>query len=296
MLLNTLFHDMPLNERGRDFVVGDIHGHAALLDHLLTVVAFDPSADRLIALGDLIDRGPDGRKLLERVRDEPWFYSLRGNHEAMLMSARYGAFNFEVWEDNGGGWGRDLSPEEHEHLAAIAAGLPLAMALPLPDGRRIGLIHAELHPRHVWQDLEDLRIVLNSETLDGAGSWLESAALWGRTRIHAAAMAHAGAKGGLTSLERETLQRALEPVAGIDQIISGHTILRRRQPLSASNLLFIDTGAFQPTGRLTLVEPLTRRYWQTRYIRTGAVGVIRRSGSCLPAPLCLKAVIPAQPQ
>lgn len=30
MLLNTLFHDMPLDERGRYFVVGDIHGHADL--------------------------------------------------------------------------------------------------------------------------------------------------------------------------------------------------------------------------------------------------------------------------
>ena len=61
MLLTTLFHEMPLNEWGRNFVVGDIHAHAALLDHLLTVVTFHPSADRLIALGDLIVRGLDIR-------------------------------------------------------------------------------------------------------------------------------------------------------------------------------------------------------------------------------------------
>lgn len=68
---NTLFHWLTINERGRDFVVGDIHGHAALLDCLLDRVRFDPASDRLFALGDLIDRGPQSQLLLARVRDEP---------------------------------------------------------------------------------------------------------------------------------------------------------------------------------------------------------------------------------
>lgn len=50
---------LPENQNGRDFVVGDIHGHFAMLNELMEVVAFDRNVDRLFAVGDLIDRGPN---------------------------------------------------------------------------------------------------------------------------------------------------------------------------------------------------------------------------------------------
>lgn len=68
------------NRKGRDFFVGDIHGMFGLLRRQLRVVGFDEEKDRLIATGDLIDRGPDSgfaRTCLEK----PFFYSVMGNHE-----------------------------------------------------------------------------------------------------------------------------------------------------------------------------------------------------------------------
>jgi len=45
------------NEKGRDFVVGDIHGAFDLVIDAMKAVNFDPEADRLLSVGDLIDRG-----------------------------------------------------------------------------------------------------------------------------------------------------------------------------------------------------------------------------------------------
>jgi serine/threonine protein phosphatase 1 len=48
----------PRNEAGRDFVVGDIHFKTADLQRGLRSLDFDSKVDRVIGVGDLIDRGP----------------------------------------------------------------------------------------------------------------------------------------------------------------------------------------------------------------------------------------------
>ena len=45
------------NTAGRDFAVGDIHGHFTRLQSALDKAGFEPSVDRLFSVGDLIDRG-----------------------------------------------------------------------------------------------------------------------------------------------------------------------------------------------------------------------------------------------
>lgn len=72
----------------RQIVIGDIHGCYDELMELLGVVA--PAADdRIIAIGDIVDRGPDSEKVLEFFRDTPSAISLMGNHERKyLLSAQ----------------------------------------------------------------------------------------------------------------------------------------------------------------------------------------------------------------
>ncbi|MBK8993858.1 MAG: metallophosphoesterase [Gammaproteobacteria bacterium] len=82
---------MPPNRRGRDFVVGDLHGYLGALQDALARAGFDPGCDRLFSTGDLIDRGPDSPGCAALL-GEPWFYAVRGNHEDMLLRvlpARY---------------------------------------------------------------------------------------------------------------------------------------------------------------------------------------------------------------
>lgn len=80
------------------YAVGDIHGRLDLLDRLLSLVAADvlrtrPDKLSLIFLGDVIDRGPQSRGVVERLMAGPgtgplagaeWL-CLKGNHEDVLL-------------------------------------------------------------------------------------------------------------------------------------------------------------------------------------------------------------------
>lgn len=85
------FREIPA-PAGRIFVVGDIHGCPLeldlLLSHLTHVENLSPD-DRLIFIGDYIDRGPDSKAVIERLihlaAAFPQTIFLRGNHEEMLL-------------------------------------------------------------------------------------------------------------------------------------------------------------------------------------------------------------------
>ena len=52
------------NAKGKDFIVGDIHGHYDLLMEGLERISFCKQNDRLFSVGDLIDRGPESLKCM----------------------------------------------------------------------------------------------------------------------------------------------------------------------------------------------------------------------------------------
>lgn len=74
----------------KSFVIGDVHGRRRQLRSLLEVLPRDPQRDKLILLGDLIDRGEDSPgvvgDLVALQRETPaHVVVLRGNHEQMLL-------------------------------------------------------------------------------------------------------------------------------------------------------------------------------------------------------------------
>jgi len=72
----------------RKIIIGDIHGCYDELRDLLDVIS-PTREDKIIAIGDIVDRGPDSEKVLEFVRDTPRATSIMGNHERKhIRSAR----------------------------------------------------------------------------------------------------------------------------------------------------------------------------------------------------------------
>ena len=71
-----------LNRGHSVWVIGDVHGHADALENLLSEIDPNPG-DRLVFLGDLIDRGPDSRMVIRIARGRSGAFVLRGNHEEM---------------------------------------------------------------------------------------------------------------------------------------------------------------------------------------------------------------------
>lgn len=65
---------------GRDIVIGDIHGCLAELEALLERVELRDE-DRVISVGDLVDRGPDSVGVWEFFRARDNAVALMGNHE-----------------------------------------------------------------------------------------------------------------------------------------------------------------------------------------------------------------------
>ena len=72
--------------KGRIIAIGDIHGCAREFEDLLAKVAATRD-DRVILLGDLINRGPDSARVIALARDYA-FRSLLGNHELRLINYR----------------------------------------------------------------------------------------------------------------------------------------------------------------------------------------------------------------
>lgn len=88
----------------RTLAIGDIHGCQTALTRLLDQVK-PTAADRLIFLGDYIDRGPASRAVIDSLlelntRCAPIF--LRGNHEVMMLGARGDVANADGWRCCGG--------------------------------------------------------------------------------------------------------------------------------------------------------------------------------------------------
>lgn len=69
----------------RTLVVGDIQGCADELSDLLLAVGFVAGSDRLVSVGDLVNRGPKSLEVLRLVRDLGG-ETVLGNHELYLLS------------------------------------------------------------------------------------------------------------------------------------------------------------------------------------------------------------------
>ena len=73
------------------YLIGDVQGCDASLGHLLDRLAFSPSRDEIIILGDLVNRGPDSLATLRRVRSmEGSTRCLLGNHDLHLLAVAHG--------------------------------------------------------------------------------------------------------------------------------------------------------------------------------------------------------------
>lgn len=230
---SVLFLRLPENQRGRDFVVGDIHGYFDLFDRLLEQVNFDPRVDRMISVGDCIDRGPFSERVTEYL-GLPWFFCLRGNHEDLLLDAAdHEPGAYEMWIRNGGIWSEHVHESLLSELAEHYRKLPWALEVLTRHGN-IGVVHANPPAEMSWPEfvgkLERDRLSRNE---------LKSLA-WSRERFKLL-QRHLANPGAVHA----------QSVAGVHRVYVGHSIVR--EPSLCGNVVFIDTGVYMG-GRLSMVD------------------------------------------
>ena len=250
----------PANLQGRDFIVGDLHGHPDVLRRLMDHVAFDYDMDRLFSVGDLVDRGPNSAGALDLL-EAPWFYPVLGNHDAMLLAtlnldhlremrreeAQRTAAYADLFARNGGwDWFRPYRMDEERCMqwrAALRRVPFLRIVDPMdtsPAGR-FHVLHAELAAEQgagegvavLWNDadLDDAEHPRWQEAhpiigYDAVGTW-EEHILWGREIRHAL-----------------THDVPILPAA-LSRTYVGHTITPPREGrlLQVAGHVFLDTGA-----------------------------------------------------
>ena len=92
----------------RTIVIADIHGCYRTFRQLIFEIVCLKKTDSLYLLGDLIDRGPDSKGVIDTIMElQTSGYDIRpirGNHEQMLLASIYTPYDGSLseWLDNGG--------------------------------------------------------------------------------------------------------------------------------------------------------------------------------------------------
>jgi len=217
---------VPINESGRDFICGDIHGCYSLLYSELDKLNFDESKDRLFCTGDLVDRGPESLDVLDII-DKSWFHSVLGNHD--LFACEFYAnkinqnitLNYEsTYKLNGGDWFISLDTETQRIITNKFSKLPIAIELE-SKGELIGIVHADC-PFNDWNifkfELQEPNRALILECI------------WNRNRVK---------------------NKDQTYIDNIDRVYHGHTVLENVEV--HGNRHYIDTGAVF-YNKLTIIE------------------------------------------
>ena len=234
--------EQPAGPRGsRAYVVGDIHGRLDLLERLLDKIHADiaqrPSRKTLlVSVGDLIDRGPSSRQVVELLptyrHEGVRAVFLLGNHEAVLLRVLEGdASLIPSWLRFGGAQCLD------------SYGVDPLLLTGLSDDRIIDRVRQAVPRKHV----EFLRSFVDTCRF---GDYL---------------FVHAGIRPGVELQEQrqKDLRWIREPFLADDTphgfvVVHGHTITNEVE--ERPNRIGIDTGAFA-TGVLTAVAIEGKERW-----------------------------------
>lgn len=214
------------NTVGKDYIIGDIHGAFSDVTKELNSLGFDYSKDRLISVGDIIDRGAESNLVTDWLK-EPWFHPVLGNHELMCIDFFRGFWSTGTYIHNGGEWFINLNKERQYEIVNALSKLPLAITIECEDGTKVGVVHADC-PGADWDSFTCL-IESTDFNLDCREA---ETAVWSRSRI---------------TMRRKT------KVKNVDWVVVGHTTVEEVKKLG--NVIFIDTAWYTPdVGKFTVLD------------------------------------------
>lgn len=211
---------------GRVFFTTDIHGHFDLLHEKLREVSFNADTDILFVGGDITDRGPDSKYVLDYLY-EPWLHSICGNHETMLIDAYEYPNDRQAYQMlfcNGGEWWYDIDKSHQKAIYQAFKELPLSIELLLPNDVKVGIVHADT-PYNDWDEWANI----TKAEFEWNG---KATAHWSRRNI----------------------DRGLPVnVKGVDFILTGHSPTESGEIEKLGNQIFCDLGSFF-RGKLAMIE------------------------------------------
>jgi serine/threonine protein phosphatase 1 len=143
---------------GRLIAIGDIHGCHAEFAELLGKLALE-KADRVVLVGDLVNRGPDSCRVLDLAR-EVRAISLLGNHELRLLKYRRTG-DMKYAKEHDLDTFRSLRPQDWAYLE----GLPLTFEEPELN---TVFVHGGFLPGESWHK-QPAEVVTRIQVVDRDG-------------------------------------------------------------------------------------------------------------------------------
>ena len=151
------------------YVMADIHGNMRRFKSVMAQIHLQPE-DTLYVLGDLIDRHPDGIRILQKLRKMSNVRFLLGNHEYMMLNAldepwdendpgsvEHHLHELRLWYHNGGrvthNYLKHIRKDVRKELFAFLRNLPLNLDVEV-NGTKYKLIHGapvEFFGDHKWE-------------------------------------------------------------------------------------------------------------------------------------------------
>jgi serine/threonine protein phosphatase 1 len=245
---------LPANTEGRDFVVGDLHGCLEDLLIALKAVDFNEEIDRLFAVGDLIDRGPYSKECAQLIY-QTWFYSVRGNHEQMMIDCLLHDQDPQMWMINGGLWYYNEDPSAMKSLAYELDHLPIVIVV--GEGTdRFNIVHAEF----ASVNFQTGRKIKMTDTMISHGAYSDydvNQMLWGRTLI----------SNGREKIEDVRPDELWHDLDKMSLTFCGHTPVR--YPVQCQQQMYLDNGAVyhhtsankSEANQLVLACPTTKQVY-----------------------------------
>ena len=139
------------------YVLSDIHGNMENFKSILKQIDLQPE-DTLYVLGDVIDRYPDGIKIIRMIMAMPNVKMLLGNHEYMMLVAltapktrsespwerNFPSRDIRLWYSNGGrvthDYWKHIRKTVRQEVIDFLESLPLNIDVEV-NGKKYKLVH-----------------------------------------------------------------------------------------------------------------------------------------------------------
>lgn len=143
----------------RTIAIGDVHGCADEFEELLNALELQPE-DRVIQVGDLVNRGPDSHGVLKLVRAYK-IEAILGNHELRLLRSHRSG-NKKLLKSYDHSTYDALTVEDWDYLQS----LPM---FNFGITREVVIVHGGFLPNQPWRS-QDIDIITKIQVIDKNGN------------------------------------------------------------------------------------------------------------------------------
>ncbi len=130
-------------------IIGDVHGSYDALTRLISKAGFDEEADRLINIGDMMDRGAKPYEVFCFFKQKKETMGencilIRGNHEQMMLDSWRDKGNLPLWMSNGAEKTINSFAKAGESVYDYAAWIEKNTVLYYVDEAGFQCVHADI--------------------------------------------------------------------------------------------------------------------------------------------------------